>query len=130
MFYIKSKLLGGGTVKTEITDENVFTRCQKCECELPVDLVEILSDGESDLFSTSFICSRCTTKKVTDEVIVPIIYDGIVWLENILVRSGYGEEIQYLYDSFHINSLEDLRPEEYNEFGNALAKMAIGIDEG
>ncbi|GHU53456.1 hypothetical protein FACS1894132_05660 [Clostridia bacterium] len=63
MFYTKTKLPTGRTVKTEITDENVFTKCPECGCELPVDLAEILSDGESDLFSTSIICSRCTAKR-------------------------------------------------------------------
>jgi hypothetical protein len=136
MFYTKSKLPGGRTVRTEITDENVFTRCAECGCELPIDIVEILSDGESDLFSTSIVCSRCTVKKQRPcaidprDVKVPITYDGIVWLAYILSRSGYCEKIRSLFRQFQIDCLEDLSPEEYTDFGNALAKMATGTVEG
>lgn len=64
MFYIKTKLPSGKTVKTEITDENVYTRCPECGREIPVDLAKVFSDGEGDLFSTSIICSACTKKRV------------------------------------------------------------------
>jgi hypothetical protein len=132
MFYTKSKLLCGRTVRAEINDENVFTRCAECGCELPVDIVEIFSD---DLFFTDIVCSRCTMKKRSahtkglDDIKVPLMYDGIVWLEFILARSGYGNEILKLYDRFLIDDVDDLRPDQYAAFGNALAKMAVGAVE-
>ena len=30
MFYIKTRKPNGKTIRTEITDENVFTRCPDC----------------------------------------------------------------------------------------------------
>ena len=50
MFYIKTELPDGKTVKTEVTDENVFTRCPGCGDEVSVDLAELFSDSESDLY--------------------------------------------------------------------------------
>ena len=41
MFYIKTKLPDGKTVKTDVTDENVFTRCPECGKEIGVDLAEL-----------------------------------------------------------------------------------------
>lgn len=125
MFYTKSKLPGGRTVKTEITDESVFTKCPECGREIPVDLAEILFDGEGDLFSTHIICSRCTAKR-SDAVTAPLTYDGLVWLEHVLSHSGYEDEIPALLDAFSADALEDLNPDEYSDFGNALAKMVIG----
>ena len=46
MFYLKTQMPNGGVAKTEITDENVYTRCPDCGRELPVDLVEVFSDGK------------------------------------------------------------------------------------
>ena len=136
MFYTKTKLPGGGTAKTEITDESVFTECPDCECEFPVDIAEILSDGEGDLFSTHIFCSRCSVKrlesrgKALDSAKVPLTYDSIVWLTRILDCSGYSEEIQNLYRSFSIDSAKELHPNEYVKFGNALVQMAIGTAKG
>ena len=48
MFYIKTKLPDGKPVKTEVTDENVFTRCSECGKEISVDLAELFSDGNGD----------------------------------------------------------------------------------
>ena len=63
MFYLKTQMPNGGVAKTEITDENVYTRCPDCGRELPVDLVEVFSDGKGDLYSTSIICSACTKQR-------------------------------------------------------------------
>ena len=63
MFYIKTKLPDGKTVKTEVTDENVFTRCVECDAELQVDLVELASDEHFDLCGTGIYCSRCSCKR-------------------------------------------------------------------
>ena len=47
MFYIKTKQHSGKMVSTEITDENVFTRCPECGREMPVDLAEIFADAKA-----------------------------------------------------------------------------------
>ena len=62
MFYVKAQLSEETQVTTEITDENVFTRCPDCGCELQVDLAELASDEHFDLYGTGIYCSRCSYK--------------------------------------------------------------------
>lgn len=62
MFYVKERLNDSMEISIEITDENVFCRCPMCGVEVMVDIAEILSDGESDLFGTSVYCSECNKK--------------------------------------------------------------------
>jgi len=59
MFYAKKKLPNGRTVKVEITEGNVFTRCVVCDAELQIDLDELLTDEES-LYDTGIVCSACS----------------------------------------------------------------------
>lgn len=66
MFYVKEKICEAADITVEINDENVFCRCPYCGTEVQVDIAEILSDGESDLFSTSVLC-ECCTKKVNGD---------------------------------------------------------------
>ena len=40
MFYVKEKLSDSAEINIEIHDENVFCRCPKCGCEVPVDLAD------------------------------------------------------------------------------------------
>lgn len=61
MFYIKNKINEETEITTEITDENVFTRCPNCEKEIAVDLAEILRD-DGDLYGTSVYCSECSAE--------------------------------------------------------------------
>lgn len=68
MFYVKTSF-GYTDVVTEIHDDNVFTRCPECGSELNVDLAEVFADGESDLESTSIICSACTKKRMTNKAL-------------------------------------------------------------
>lgn len=133
MFYIKTRKPNGKVVRTEITDENTFTRCLECGRELPVDLAEILLDAEGDLFSTGIVCAGCTVKKTKPHMEakgkVPLTYDGIVWLINILAHSGYIKDLLGLYDLFDINESVDLNPCEYAKFGKALAEIVIKAGE-
>lgn len=62
MFYIKQKLSDDLELKIDIHDENVFTRCPYCGTEIGVDLSEILSNKDSDLFSTAVVCQQCSQK--------------------------------------------------------------------
>lgn len=62
MFYVKERLNDAMEVSIEITDENVFCHCPVCGVEVSVDLAEILSDGESDLFGTAVFCEECGMK--------------------------------------------------------------------
>lgn len=60
MFYVKTQPVEGMSVKTEITDENVFCRCPDCGSEVQVDLVEIFRDADGDLFGTAVLCRECS----------------------------------------------------------------------
>lgn len=62
MFYIRHQMGQDLTIKINIHDENVFTRCPYCSKELSVDLSEVLSNEDSDLFSTAVVCSACAAK--------------------------------------------------------------------
>lgn len=62
MFYVKEKVSDAMEVTIEINDENVFCRCPVCGEEVQVDIAEVLSDGESDLFGTSILCGDCSRK--------------------------------------------------------------------
>ncbi len=59
MFYVKEKLNDSVEVNIDITDENVYCLCPGCGCEVPVDLVEVLQDEESDLYGTAVFCDDC-----------------------------------------------------------------------
>ncbi|MDR5586013.1 hypothetical protein [Clostridium aquiflavi] len=66
MFYVKEKISDAMEVAVEINDENVFCTCPSCGCEVNVDLSEIFSNGEADLYGTNVYCSECS-KKVREE---------------------------------------------------------------
>lgn len=57
MFYLKHK-----GKRLEIHDDNVYTRCPQCGKERVVDLQEILSSGDGDLYGTAIFCSSCLEK--------------------------------------------------------------------
>lgn len=61
MFYVKSEIAEGITVRAEITDENVFTICPDCGVEHQVDLADAVDeDGNLDLFGTRILCTACS----------------------------------------------------------------------
>lgn len=127
MFYIKSKQQSGKTVKTEITDENVFTRCPECGRELPVDLAEVFADGEGDLFSTSIVCSACVKKrKKALPADMEVTLDGLILLVSVMDKAGYGEQIYDLYTRFEVDDPTELTPAQYKPFADALCDLATG----
>ena len=63
MFYIKTRLNEGTTLKSEITDENVFTICPECGKEHAVDLSEIFKGGDADFYSTQSYCPECSARR-------------------------------------------------------------------
>ena len=103
MFYIKTKQHSGKTITTEITDENVFTRCPECGREMPIDLAEIFADGEGDLFSTQVFCAACTNESAERRLSsedTTTAADGITVLANVLRKAGYWRELSALFDQF------------------------------
>ena len=128
MFYIKTKQHSGKMVSTEITDENVFTRCPECGREMPVDLAEIFADGEGDLFSTQVLCAACT-KASTESRRSPeetkIMTDGSTVLANVLRKAGYWRELSALFDQFEIEDMCELEPNQMRPFSDALTSLAV-----
>ena len=133
MFYIKTRKPNGKVVKTEITDGNVFTLCPGCGRETPVSLPEILTDGVDALFSADIICAGCRVAKtkahLEARIKVPLTYDGISWMVDVLEHSGHSQDLVRLYHMFDIGAPADLDPCDYAEFGKAIAKMVDGEDE-
>jgi len=62
MFYVKTKLNEDVVLTTEITADNVFTRCPLCKTVIAVDLAEMFHDGVTDLFRISVLCDDCARK--------------------------------------------------------------------
>ena len=128
MFYIKTKQHSGKMVSTEITDENVFTRCPGCGREMPVDLAEIFTDGEGDLFSTKIFCAACTKASAEDRLSpkdAKLATDGITVLANVLRKAGYWRELSALFDQFEIEDMCELEPNQLRPFSDALTSLAV-----
>ena len=128
MFYIKTKQHSGKMVSTEITDENVFTRCPECGREMPVDLAEIFADGEGDLFSTKIFCAACTKASAEDRLSPEdskLATDGITVLANVLRKAGYWRELSALFDQFEIEDMCELEPNQMRPFSDALTSLAV-----
>lgn len=59
MFYLKVPLANGVSIQAEVRSDNVFTHCNCCGNEMPVDLADVFADGEGDLESTELLCPEC-----------------------------------------------------------------------
>lgn len=62
MFYVKIDV-HGKTIREPLADDNVFTRCQECGAEFPVDLEELSETGMIDLYGISLCCRSCAEKR-------------------------------------------------------------------
>ena len=61
MFYVKTLLGANAAIVTEITDENVFTRCPDCGAEICIDLNDVIDeDGQLDLYGLGVCCPGCS----------------------------------------------------------------------
>lgn len=63
MFYVKTKLANGVILRSEITNENVYTTCPLCGREHSIDLEDVLTDG--GLYGTQVYCTKCSHKRKT-----------------------------------------------------------------
>lgn len=64
MFYVKEKLSDTVGITVELHDDNVFCTCPGCGCEVGIDLAELFSDGESDLYGTAVYCPECSRSRL------------------------------------------------------------------
>ncbi len=60
MLYVKTQIGENTAIVTEITDENVFTRCPDCGSEIAVDLSDLADEGQHDLFALGVCCPECS----------------------------------------------------------------------
>lgn len=76
MFYVKAKIGEHTTICSEITEENTFTVCPMCGNEHAVDLSEIFSGGDADLYSTAVYCHDCSRRRAAE-------HRGEPWAEQV-----------------------------------------------
>ena len=62
-YAVQNWLDRGSLVILPIEDDNVFTHCPDCGREHAVDLVEIASGGDFDLYGSAVCCEDCTRKR-------------------------------------------------------------------
>ena len=62
-YYVKGTTEAGEPVTLPIEDDNVFTHCPDCGKEHTVDLVELASSGDFDLYGSSVYCETCAKKR-------------------------------------------------------------------
>ncbi len=84
MFYIKTKINEETNIVTMLTDENTFTTCIDCGCELQIDLDEVIIDGHLNLFGTGMRCEECSYKRALQ-------HRGEPWAEQVIAEYPAGE---------------------------------------
>ena len=60
MYYVKFEVAEGVTIRSEITDENVYCTCPKCGAEVRVDLADVVTEDGLDLYGTAIFCESCS----------------------------------------------------------------------
>lgn len=66
MFYVREKISDAVEVIVEIHDDNVFCTCPGCGCEVEINLAELFSDDEGDLYGTTVYCQKCSGSRLED----------------------------------------------------------------
>ncbi len=64
MFYVREKIGNPVDVTVEIHDDNVFCTCPGCGCEVEINLAELFSGGEGDLYGTRVYCPDCSRSRL------------------------------------------------------------------
>ncbi len=62
MFYVKERLSDTTEIMVQIHYNNVFCACPGCGCPVQVDLADLFSDDDADLYSSSVYCPDCSQK--------------------------------------------------------------------
>ena len=62
MFYVKTQLNEETILTLGIHEDNVYTRCPRCNREITVDLAEVFSDFPGDLHDTTILCVECSRR--------------------------------------------------------------------
>ena len=117
MLYIKTKLKDGRTVKSGIKANNTFAKCSECGKEVPVQLGELFAAENADPLFMDIVCPQCTKKRFAKR---DITMEDMVLLASALCRIGFCKQVLCLYIDFGIEAIQELGPEEYRDFADAL----------
>lgn len=60
MFYVKEKVNPFTWVSISLHNDNIFSKCPKCGCEIEVDLAKLFKNKDADLYSTNVYCKECS----------------------------------------------------------------------
>lgn len=117
MLYIKTKLKDGRTVKSGIKANNTFASCSECGKEVHVNLGELFATENVDPLYTDIVCPECTKKRFAKKNITT---EDMVLLATALCRFGFCKQLLSLYTDFGIKAIQELEPEKYKSFADAL----------
>lgn len=63
MFFVREKISDTVEITVEIHDDNVFCTCPGCSCEVEINLAELFSNGNGDLYGTAVYCPECSRSR-------------------------------------------------------------------
>jgi len=124
MIYTKNKLKDGTVVCGPVTAENTYTRCVDCGKEVQIDLRELILAKAQDPYDTEVTCADCTEKMM---LIGNINFDAVALLVETFADMGYTVVIRDLFDSFDIEDVHELIPEECELFVDDLLGRIIEV---
>lgn len=64
MFHVKERISDTAELTIELHDDNVFCSCPDCGREVCVNLAELFSDGEGDMYGTAVYCPECSRARL------------------------------------------------------------------
>lgn len=125
MIYTKTKLKDGRTVKSKVKANNTFAKCIECGKEVPVRLSELFASENTDPLYTDIVCPKCTKKHFTKP---KITMEDLVLLATALCKFGFSKQLLHMYTDFGIDAIQELEPEEYRDFADALLRAVTEED--
>lgn len=124
MLYTKAKLNNGTIVKTDIRANNTFTKCSECGKEINVCLNKFIRSDSFDFNHSEIVCPDCTKKKLEQKIQPKKLLSLILSLADL----GFGKEIISVYDNFGIDDINEIKPEDYNNFVYAVLATITNAD--
>lgn len=126
MFYLKTKLANGKVIKTEITDENVFTRCPDCgrECRSILWRFSLTAKVTSFPQASSALPAPRNAPKSVDTMAASKLRSTVsLCFRTCSVRRAISAQVQDLFDEYEIEAVQELAPEQFEPFADALKAL-------
>ncbi|MEA4824089.1 MAG: hypothetical protein VB111_08265 [Clostridiaceae bacterium] len=124
MIYTKTKLKDGAVVCGPVTAKTTYTRCAVCGKEIQMDLRELILAGAQDPYDTEVNCADCTDRMMHTS---NINFDAVALLVEAFSDMGYGAALRELFDSFDIEDVHELIPEECELFVDDLLDKVMEV---